>query len=127
MNQPTVGYTFNVPGYRQGAQQSGTIYKNYIKLMKENEWMKVPLVSQFDGPMDHEFLQKSKIDIACPDKVGPPSSAEINYIAACLKQNKTSATELRIRANIYFGYRIANEDLVILLQSLEGMNAKNLL
>jgi hypothetical protein len=58
--------------------------------------------------------------VNCPDYVGPPSSATIHYIAQTLRQNKTIAKELKIRANFYYGYKISFGDLVTLIQSLEG-------
>lgn len=112
-------YTFQLPSYNQANPQMNIFYKNYHSLLRDNShWLKTPLVAIHDTSANL-WNDKRKIEVTCRDHEGPPSSAELHSLAESLRHNFTTAKDLSIRGNVYFGFRIGNADLAKLVSSLE--------
>jgi len=128
VSHPASGYTFQLPGYKQGAPEVTVYYKNYFHLLQDNsDWMNNPLKSIQPNADNSQYFEKTKIDVHCKDKEGPPSSAEIHFVAQTLRTNMTVAVELCIRANVYYGFKISFDDMVALIQALEENTTVNTL
>mmetsp|Transcript_24869 Transcript_24869/g.34823 ORF Transcript_24869/g.34823 Transcript_24869/m.34823 type:complete len:359 (+) Transcript_24869:2-1078(+) len=113
------GFTFNMPSYKKQETEK-VAYKNYWQLIKNNSaWLKYPLVSDITVSQQAYYCKRERIDIHPKNYEGPPSSSEINFVAQILRSNNTVARDLRVMANIYFGCKIGQTDLLAIVVALQ--------